>query len=289
MTAEHPAKWSANVLFAIRDAVIAERERRGKLLLVLDPFAGIGRRRLEEALGNAALRVDGFELQPEWSGWRPGCPEGKVFLQDGSLANGTGDLLTLQGPADYLPPHYGDRYDAVCTSPCYGNRMADSHQAKDPCGKCGGSGYKTDLAEGPHWTPCPGCKGSGLSKRYTYAHYLRAAGGDLVPGSAAGMAWGRDYRILHRSALHEMIRVLRPGGLLAINMSNHFRTLVKGEPAVEQDVVGWWVNQVIVAGCTLRGVVPIDTPRNKVGANADVRAECEYLITAHTPNPRRML
>lgn len=291
LTADHPAKWSDTVLVAMHDAVKAEAERVGKALLILDPFAGVGRERLAQAIQPHAAGVDGVEMQPEW-----------VARQrfDHDLIPGEG--VTLLGDATHLPSTWTGLYDAVCTSPVFGNRMSDSHQAKDPCKACvpPGSGRSGHDSLDP---PCRTCGGTGLSKRYTYAHYLRAAGGDIVPGSAAAMQWGREYRLLHRDALREMIRVVVPGGLLAINMSNHFRTLAKGQPAVEQDVVGWWVNQIIVAGCMLRGVVPVRTPRSRVGANAhpekdtetgeivgpDPRAECEYLITAHTPTPRRLL
>jgi SAM-dependent methyltransferase len=281
-TADHPAKWSASVLVVMADAAAAEADRVGHTLSVLDPFAGVGRARLAEALGPHAERVDGIELQPEWSGWRPGYPEGVVDFLDGVPVPGTGDLLTLQGTATDLPPHYGDRFDAVFSSPCYGNRCADSHDAKDKCKACNGSRHAPVSPESTANPPCPTCKGTGLSWRNTYAHALRRAGGDLVPGSAAAMHWGREYRLLHRAALAEMVRVVVPGGLLAINMSNHIRD------GVEQDVVGWWVNQIIVADCILRAVLPIETPRNRNGENRDVRVDAERLILAHTPKHRRL-
>lgn len=293
-TADHPAKWSASVLVAMADAAAAEAERVGHPLSVLDPFAGVGRARLAEALGPHAERVDGIELQPEWSGWAPGHPEGVVKFVDGIAVHGTGDLLTLQGQADDLPPHYGDRFDAVFSSPCYGNRCADHHDAQDKCKACSGYGgtcilihdgspHGREHCRGAQWRDCPTCKGTGLSWRNTYAHALRRAGGELVPGSAAAMHWGRRYRLFHRDALAEMIRVVVPGGLLAINMSNH---IADGD---EQDVVGWWVNQIIVAGCILRAVLPIETPRNRNGENREVRVDAERLILAHTPKPRRLL
>jgi SAM-dependent methyltransferase len=274
LAAEHPAKWSESVLVAIAEVVGAEVRRVGHSLEVLDPFAGIGRGRLAEALGPSAELVIGIELQPEW------------------LA----DPGTFRGDATHLEPGWTGRFDAVISSPCYGNRLSDHHDAKDPCKVCGGS--RIDVAGRDR--PCSPCKGTGLSWRNTYAHALRRQGGDLVPGSAAGMAWGREYRMLHRDALNEMVRVTKPGGLLVINMSNHPKTVVKGEPAVEQQVVEWWVNRVIVAGCFLRAVLPVETPRYRNGANAhakrdeagdivgpDPRAANEVLIVAHTPNPRR--
>lgn len=262
-TADHPAKWSASVLVALADAAAAEAERVGHTLSVLDPFAGVGRSRLAEAMTPHAHNVDGVELQPEWS-------------DDGD---------TMEGDAADLP-FPADTYDAVMSSPCYGNRCADSHDAKDKCKACDGRRVLV-LADstdgGACERTCPTCKGTGLSWRNTYAHALRRAGGELVPGSAAAMHWGREYRLLHRDALAEMIRVVAPGGLLAINMSNHIRD---GD---EQDVVGWWVNQIIVAGCILRAVLPIETPRNRNGENREVRVDAERLILAHTPKPRRPL
>lgn len=283
VTADHPAKWSDTVLVAMHDAVRAEAERVGRPLLVLDPFAGVGRQRLAQAIHPHAAAVDGVELQPEWA-FPAQLPDHRP-----------GDGFTLLGDATRLPSTWTGLYDAAATSPCYGNRMADHHDAKDPCKACKGRRTVVEPLPGPHDVKCRTCKGTGLSWRNTYAHALRRAGGEIVPGSAAAMQWGREYRMLHRDALAEMIRVVAPGGLLAINMSNHIRN---GE---EQDVVGWWVNQIIVAGCILRSVLPIATPRNRNGANAhptenddgtkgpDPRVDAERLILAHTPTTRRLL
>ncbi len=170
---------------------------------------------------------------------------------------------------------------------CYGNRCADHHQAADPCKACKGTGAAPRLQPEALGRPCDTCKGQGLSWRNTYAHALRRHGADLVPGSAAGMQWGPEYRALHRVALAEMLRVLVEGGLLAINMSNHLRTLIGGGPQVEQLVVEWWLNEVILAGCRIQEVRRVRTSRNGKGANGQARVDGEVIIVAHTPSPRR--
>lgn len=273
VAADHPAKWSSPVVLDMAEIVAAERERRGHQLAVVDPFAGIGRGRLADALRPNVSEVVGVELQSEW------CV----------------DEQTIQGNACHLPDDWAGRFHGWLTSPCYGNRMGDHHQAADQCKACGGTGAgrKGELAAD---RPCATCKGTGLSWRNTYAHALRRHGGELVPGSAAGMQWGPEYRALHRRALTEGIRVVVEGGLLAINMSNHPRTLVKGGPQVEQLVVEWWLNEVILAGCRIQEVRRVSTRRNRQGANGhaaegrpDPRVDGEVIIVAHTPDPRRLL
>lgn len=280
VAADHPAKWSSPVVLELAEVVATERERQGHQLAVLDPFAGIGRGRLADALRPNASEVLGVELQPEW------CV----------------DELTIKGSACHLPGSGGGRapcgpwaedwtgrFHAVVTSPCYGNRVADHHQAADRCAKCRGTG-SVQVGERGEFPPaiCPTCKGSRLSWRNTYAHALRRHGADLVRGSAAGLAWGPEYRGLHKLALAEMIRVVAEGGLLAINMSNHLRTEVTGGPQVEQLVVEWWLNEVIVAGCRIHEVRRVATSRNGNGANGGARVDGEVIIVAHTPPVRRL-
>ena len=88
----------------------------------------------------------------------------------------------------------------VVTSPTYGNRLADHHNAKDG------------------------------SRRISYTHTL---GRTLTPGNSGAMHWGKDYRLLHRLSWEEVARVLSIGGLFVLNVSNHIR---KGE---EVPVVQW--------------------------------------------------
>lgn len=264
VASDHPCKWSTPVLDALADIVAAAAERMGDRLVVLDPCAGIGRGRLADALIGYVRQVDGVELQPEW------CV----------------DDLTMCADATQLP-HPTGSYSAVVSSFVYPNRTTDHHDAKDPCGKCGGSGCWTRQGAVVTDKPCNTCKGTGLSWRNTYAHALRRHGGELVKGSHAGMGWGPQYRMTGRKILAESIRVLEPGGLLALNMSNHPATEVKGGPQVEQLVVEWWVNEVLVAGCKLWEVRRVQTRRNRFGANGKARVDGECIIVAHTPDPRR--
>lgn len=258
---DHPAKWSAAVLDVLAEMVGTEAEYQDRRLRVLDPFAGVGRERLADALGTAAVYdVVGVELQPEW-----------------------GDSITVQGDATDLPAEWSGRFDAVVTSPCYGNRLADHHDAKDPCKACNGKGYVDPESHPQAPVTCTTCKGTQLSWRNTYAHALRRQGGDLVTGSAAGMQWGRAYRELHKDAIMEMLRCTAEGGLVVVNMSNHVRD------GVEQMVVEWWVNELLVRGCGLVEVRRVRTPRQGFGANGDTRVDGEVVIAARAPVERRLL
>ncbi len=245
VAAEHPARWSTPVLEAITAAVENEADRVGHGLSLLDPMAGIGRARLEQATKPYARAVAGVELQPEW------CTAG-----------------TTQGNATNLAFASG-LFDGVVTSPVFGNRMSDHHDARDFCGTCRGSGCQVP---GLHehgavivgHGPCSACKGSGLSWRNTYAHALRRHGGELVAGSAAALQWGPAYRQLHRRVLAECIRVVVEDGLLAVNMSNQIR-----------------------AG--LGEVRRVESRRHRHGANGGIRVDGECLIVAHSPKPRRLV
>jgi len=271
---DHPAKWSRRVLDVLTELVEAEAERLDQRVRVLDPFAGVGRQRLADALGSAAvISVTGVELQPEWSGTM-------VSRLDPI------DTDTVQGDATDLPADWSGRFEVVATSPCYGNRMADHHDAADQCKHCAGRGsFPAPMVAGgtPPPEPCRVCKGSGLSWRNTYAHALRRQGGDLVPGSAAGLQWGRAYRRLHADAIMEMLRCTTEGGLVLVNMSNHVRD---GE---EQLVVEWWVNELLVRGCSIVEVRRVRTPRQRHGANGEARVDGEVVIAMRTPDTRRLL
>lgn len=280
---EHPAKYPKYVFDRLAMHLRAERRRRGYQLNVLDPFAGVGR--IHDLPARIAVTV-GVEIEPEWAACRSG---------------------TIIGDATALPSDWSGRFDAVVTSPCYGNRMADHHEARDACRECGGTGVKLneesacadapwccpgcgrvdcvcgDLArllkkhnrecETCRWFMCSACGGRGVTRRYTYRHVLGRMPSD---GSAASMAWGHDYRQLHAKAWKEAHRVLRPGGLILVNVKNH---LVDGR---EQRVVEFHIDAIDRAGFHVERVDSIRARGMRFGKNFGERVENEQIIVGRS-------
>lgn len=242
----HPAKWSAAILDAIR---IVLDERFDEPTLVLDPFAGVGADRLSAAIG---MPVFGTELEPEWA------------RQGGAIV----------GDATALPIRPGS-IGCMVTSPAYGSRMSDAHEARDACKRCAGERRYTDPAGVAQ--PCRGCGGTGLSKRNTYRHTL---GRKLSAGSAAVLRWGPKYRRLHEAAWRAANDALRPGALVLVNVKNHTETYDDGE--IEHPVTEWHLNLWLSLDAKLLTVVEIDTPGQRHGANRDARADCERLLVLRT-------
>lgn len=171
--------------------------------VLLDPFAGSGR--IHE-LRNDFRHTWGVEIEPEWAAEHP---------------------CTIVGNALDLP--FADRtFSAVITSPTYGNRMADHHEARDD------------------------------SQRYSYKHTL---GRMPHPRSSSTMQWGTSYRAFHSVAWHEVYRVLKRRGKFVLNVKDHYRDhkLVR--------VVAWHERECQRAGFAyLRHIkVPVTTLRH--GAN----------------------
>jgi SAM-dependent methyltransferase len=207
----HPARFSDEILPVIAAAVPPAEYPR-----VLDPFAGVGR---IHDLGNLTV---GVEIEPEWARARPGT----------IVAN----ALALPFP--------DESFDAVATSPTYGNRLADHHEARDG------------------------------SVRHSYTHDL---GRKLHPNNSGAMHWGPEYRTFHSRAWASVVRVLRPGGRFVLNVSDHIRDHER------KRVTDWHVETLTKLGLHEIDRVDVPTKRMRYGANADARVDAEHVITFEKP------
>ena len=211
---KHPAKFSDQFIQIFAD-LLKNRDN------VLDPFAGTGKITLIKQYGFKG-RVVCNEIEQEYANnstypvdeWHIGDSASMRWAEDNSFA-------------------------AICTSPTYGNRMADHFDAKDN------------------------------SKRITYRHML---GRPLNQHNTGRMQWGEGYRNKHIEVYTECRRVLKPDGLLIINMSDHIR---KGEII---PVTDWHKNTILDLGFSLIKELKIETQRMGFGRNNNLRVNYESIL-----------
>lgn len=267
----HPAKFSAPILIEIQQ--MWERAydpvRHGYVQLprkkpkIWDPFGGMGGAQTIDR----ALDAEVYCTEIEWEWAVQSVDTRRVVCADSQK-----------------PPFRADTFQGVITSPCYGNRMADHHEAKDPCSACLGKGCgnnsgremckydarrSTKGLHGGGCGPCTKCKGHGLSVRNTYRHKL---GRPLTEGSAAGLQWGEPYRALHEEVWGNVWLCLEEGGLFVLNVSDHIR---KGEVV---PVSQWHHDTIISMPFTCVDHVEVGTRRQKMGSNANVRVGHENIF-----------
>lgn len=211
----HPAKFSDELMPLFQELIDSHLSPRPR---VLDPFAGTGR--IHELQRCSTI---GIEIEPEWAAM---------------------SCKTIEGDARRLPRQWTEHFDMVITSPTYGNRMADHHEAKDS------------------------------SKRITYRHVL---GRPLSPGSSGSMQWGDEYRELHIVAWAEVWRVLKPDGLFVLNIRDHIR---KGELV---PVTDWHVKTIVNLGFTHVTSHYVPTPGMRFGANSTLRVDGETVAVFQKP------
>jgi len=203
---KHPAKYT-DCLLPIFSKYLKNN------ILVLDPFAGTGK--LKEIVPNAIL----LEIEPEW-------------------AEMSGAIVA---DSQHMPLR-DNVFDAVCTSPTYGNRMADhfvDHQT-----------HKNYV-------------------RNTYRHCL---GRSLNPNNSGRMQWGNKYKELHIAVWKECERVLKKDGLFILNISDHIRS---GKQIYVSD---WHVKILTSMKFELLESLKVETPRQRMGKNSELRVDCEYVF-----------
>jgi hypothetical protein len=205
----HPAKYSGALL--PRMAQMLQGRKR-----ILDPFGGEGGIfQLEPALPGATF--DAIELEPEWAAKHP---------------------RTTLGNALHLP-WPDNTFDAICTSPTYGNRMADTLLDCD---------------------------------KYQRVTYTAKLGRKLHPDNSGQLQWGAQYRAFHEQAWTEARRVLQPGGAFVLNIKDHIRN------GKVQCVTDWHIGCLESLGFRLREHTKIDVPSMKYGQNGDARVPYESVI-----------
>lgn len=161
----HPATFSKVVLERIYE-LLGLYSHPGAV--VLDPFAGVGLvhelRPMYETLG--------IEIEPDWA-----KAHTFTFCDD---ARRIDEMFRVS------------RFDAIVTSPCYGNRLADNYNASDPHAR---RSYRIDL------------------------------GHELAEGNAGGMHFARDgrYELLHDDVWRACERVLAPGGVFILSIKDFVR------------------------------------------------------------------
>ena len=154
--------------------------------------------------------------------------------------------MTIQGDALVLPfGHHS--FDCVMTSPVYGNRFSDHHKARDG------------------------------SLRLSYTHDLQRMTGDpertLHPNNSGTLQWGSKYRKFHEWAWREVRRVLKPGAMFILNLSDHIRSWEV------QPVTDWHLSTVVSLGFEVIDRTEVPTPRMRNGENSSARVNVETVAT----------
>lgn len=222
----HPAMWSQAILEALDEMVPPGR--------YLDPYAGTCK---INTIAADNRRFYCVEIEPEWAAryveWTPldGSPVLEPF---------TGDCLKWMK----IWKRNGTQFDGVVSSPVYGNRMSDHHNAKDASRR---RGYRFQLGRMP------------------------------TEGSTGVMYfWQLRFKDHHQKAVKLIGKLVRPGGYVFWNVKNFYKTVNGIE--IEYDVLGWFVTEFEKRGFEIEKVVDVGTPGFREGENYEIRKAMEHII-----------
>jgi len=207
---KHPAVMGQHILFVCAEFLPYKGCR------VLDPFAGVGT--------TAKLLPDydvvGIEIESEWA---EQCES------------------VICGDSLVEVPKLG-KFDAVLTSPAYGNRMADDFNASDG------------------------------SKRITYRHRL---GRCLSDGTTANLHFGRknnQYEELHRNIWEVCVNALKDDGVFILNCKDF---IARGGTMAVTD---WHIRTLIGLGLELVSQRQVQSKGMRMGANSEKRIDYENVV-----------
>ena len=188
----HPAKFSDPIIVQLESILPKLANEQGRPLRVLDPFAGVGG--IHRLAIPGVVETVGVEIEEGFA--RVGC-QPTLF----------GPTRMIVANAKLMPFRAGT-FDAICTSPAYGNRFAD------------------DFKIGKH-------------SRWKYVSYSFGLGRSLHPDNGGKYYYGKKYKELHVTVWRECVRVLREQGWLVLNISD----FVKQHAIVE---VSQWHHDVLL-------------------------------------------
>lgn len=183
---------------------------------VLDPFAGVG----TTAKLLPTYDVVGVEIESEWA---------------------SQETSTVCGDSLVVVPTLGS-FDAILTSPTYGNRMADDFEAKEG------------------------------SSRITYRHKL---GRKLSVNTTSNLHFGRrnqKYEELHQAIWGVCVDALREGGVFILNCKDF---IANGEI---QEVTKWHQATLEYYGLKCIAEEKVPSRGMRFGANRDKRVDYEWVL-----------
>jgi hypothetical protein len=252
----HPARFWDKLIVAIGEMLASYGP-----IDILDPFDGNGRVHELRELREPGHHTTGVEIEPVWVALHPGTIVGNS-LHLGSL-------------------FAGRKFDAVVTSPAFGNRLADHHTNNDTCKHCGGTGIEGARV-------CRTCLGVGISMRRSYTHDLRRMTGDstakLHKDNAGAMHWGPSTERSMRKSGHKF-----PGSWLALGCSYSTSRTMSATASVNRWLPGTSPRWKASASRSLSGArsVLAGSVTGRTGSASPI-SSCSYSIKC-TSKPNHLL